>query len=128
VRIVERVRGGRNGHTAWVRAEVQWTPLVSLFLEHGYLLLDPPQETPTPPTSAERAAERMRRYRAKRRAECGDQPACVAAPLPEGLLSAAQAAAELGITVDALRGPLSARSSRRCDCRGSRAATSSRGE
>jgi hypothetical protein len=99
-RIVERRGGARNGRTAWVRAEVQWTPQVSLFLERGYLLLDPPADGPTLLTRA----ERMRCWRARRRAERADQAA--AAPQPEGLLSVSEAAQELGVTAAALRGAI----------------------
>jgi hypothetical protein len=101
-RITERRGGGRNGRTGWARAEVTWTPQVRLFLEHGYLLLDPPADAPTPPTPA----ERMRRYRAKRREQRRLHARPAALPLPEGLVTIAQAAQELGITPDAIRGAI----------------------
>jgi hypothetical protein len=94
--ITERRGGARNGRSAWVRAEVTWTPPVQRFLAHGYLLLDPPAEAPKPLTRA----ERMRRYRAERRAERGQ------VAVPEGLLNVSQAAQELGITPAALRGAI----------------------
>jgi hypothetical protein len=54
---------------------VQWTPKVALLLRHGFLLLDPPSEAPPPPLPT---AERMRRWRAQRRASGmqHDPPTC----------------------------------------------------
>jgi DNA invertase Pin-like site-specific DNA recombinase len=89
-RIVERRPGG--GKTRWARAEVIWTDQVSRLLEHGYLLLAAPAEAP----EATSVAERMRRYRARRRAAKAEQSL-------DGLLSVDQAAQELGMTPGGLR-------------------------
>jgi DNA invertase Pin-like site-specific DNA recombinase len=67
--LVERVASGPSGRTAWARAEVEWSPSVQVLLEEGLLTLDPAPETPVRPSPKERAAERARRYRARKRAE-----------------------------------------------------------
>jgi hypothetical protein len=102
--ITERHGGGRNGKTNWARAQVEWTPDVDLLLQYGYLELAPAAEPPAVPNPA--ARERMRRYRARRRAGLvgQDDSAQRAAELEQaGLLTVPAAAAELGITAAAVR-------------------------
>jgi hypothetical protein len=70
VRMVERWPGGRR--TTWARAEVEWTPDVQLLLEAGLLTLEAAPEPPVDESRAraqERAAERARRYRARKKAQ-----------------------------------------------------------
>ena len=64
-RIVERWPSARR--TTWARAEVEWTPDVQLLLDAGLLRLE---AAPQPPTERARvmAAERARRYRARKKA------------------------------------------------------------
>jgi hypothetical protein len=87
--IVERVGGGRNGKTSWVRAEVAWTSDVQLLLDHGYLELAPPTAAPMPPPTK---LDRVRRWRARRRAERAAQ----APEQPQDVLTLPQAAEKLG--------------------------------
>jgi hypothetical protein len=63
--IVERRYEGRR--CTWARAEVEWTPEVQLLLEAGWLWPAAEPEPPTPRTAREKAAERSRRYRARKR-------------------------------------------------------------
>jgi hypothetical protein len=65
--LVERRASGPGGRTAWARAKVEWTPEVELLREEGLLTLGPAPEVPVLPSQRERAAERARRYRERKR-------------------------------------------------------------
>jgi hypothetical protein len=65
-RITERVYSGCR--TVWARAEVEWTPEVELLLFVGLLTLAPEPIAPRALSKIERAAERARRYRARKAA------------------------------------------------------------
>jgi DNA invertase Pin-like site-specific DNA recombinase len=69
--VVERVGGGRGNHTTWARAQVEWTPEVQALLEAGLLTLAPAPEPPVAAlmTPEQRARERARRYRERKRAQ-----------------------------------------------------------
>jgi hypothetical protein len=67
-RITERQTGGPGGRSVWARAEVQWSEDVQLLLEEGYLALGPAPEPPPALDRRGRNRERMRRWRAGRRA------------------------------------------------------------
>jgi hypothetical protein len=97
--IVQRIGGGANGKTSWVRIECSWTPDIQLLLQHGVLTLDPPAPAPWVPATT---AERLRHWRARRRAARQAE----LAPLPEGLITLDQAAQEFGLTKPALRGAI----------------------
>jgi hypothetical protein len=62
-------------------------------LQHGFLLLDPPSQAPAPPSPT---AERMRRWRAQKRAERD-------AVRPAALLTVPEAAQALGLTLAGVR-------------------------
>jgi DNA invertase Pin-like site-specific DNA recombinase len=67
-RIVARgSRSGQGRQSTWAKAEVEWTPEVQLLLDAGRLVLAPDVPTPAPATKQEMAAERARRYRARKR-------------------------------------------------------------
>jgi hypothetical protein len=70
-RIVQRVPTGTgpDRRKRWMRAEVTWTRAVDLFRKHGRLVLGPAPEPPPAQalTPRQRAAERARRYRQRKR-------------------------------------------------------------
>jgi hypothetical protein len=66
-RITERVASGQGGRTAWARAEVDWADDVALLVRAGLLAFGPEPQAPVQPSAKERAAERARRYRARKR-------------------------------------------------------------
>lgn len=69
--LVERVASGPAGRTAWARAKVEWTPAVQVLLEDRGLTLGPAPDAPSLRSPRERAAERARRYRERKRAQGG---------------------------------------------------------
>jgi hypothetical protein len=67
-RIVARgSRSGSGRRATWARADVEWTPEVQLLLEAGRLVLANDVAPGQPATDRAMAAERARRYRARKR-------------------------------------------------------------
>jgi hypothetical protein len=70
-RIVERrpIGTGTDRRSRWMRAEVTWTRDVALLLDRGLLTLGPAPEAPPAQmlTPRQRATERARRYRQRKR-------------------------------------------------------------
>jgi hypothetical protein len=66
--ITERQTGGPGGRSVWARARVKWSDDVQLLLDENCLGLGAAPEPPTAVDRRGRNRERMRRWRAQRRA------------------------------------------------------------
>lgn len=73
--ISERGSATGTGRSArWAKATVEWTPEVQLLLASGHLTLGPEAEVPGRKSERELAAERARRYRARKKERAATTP------------------------------------------------------